>query len=275
MGSGVTSFKPGDEIYSRVDEMYRGTLAEYALSDVARTALKPASLSFAEAASMPLAAQTALQALDVAEARLPGGLKGKIVYIPAGLSGTGHFAVQLARILGARKVITTLSTGKVEKIKELLGERGPDQIVDYTKENVNKAIGKASVDFMFDTVGETVKALPVMKKGGLVVSISTLPSGTQMKKMNRDLPWYLGLFMNVADWALRSWASWKGVGYVYLLLEGSAKDLGRLSKWVEEGKLKPVVGRTAKMENIEDVRSGCQQILDGKGGVGKFVIEIV
>lgn len=225
---------------------------------------------------MPLAAQTALQALDVAEAKLPGGLKGKTVYIPAGLSGTGHFAVQLAKCFGAAKVITTLSTGKIEKMKELLGERGADQIVDYTKENVNAAIGSGVVDFMFDTVGETVKALPVMKKGGLVVSISTLPSGSLMKKMGSEaLPWYLSFFMDAADWILRSWTSFRGVGYQYLLLEGNARDLGRLSKWVEEGKLKPVVGRTAKMENIEDVRSGCQQILDGKGGVGKFVIEVV
>ena len=131
-------------------------------------------MSFTEAASIPLAAQTALQALDKADKALPGGLKGKTVFVPAGLSGTGSFAVQLAKnVFGAGKVITTLSTGKIPKIKELLGEGSTDQIVDYTKEDVIRSIGKGSVDFMFDTMQNTLSTISVMKQGGQIVSIST------------------------------------------------------------------------------------------------------
>lgn len=93
----MTTFKVGDEVYSRVRNSYRGTIAEYTLASIATVALKPRSLSFTEAAAMPLAAQTALQALDKGERTLEGGLKGKTVYIPAGLSGTGSFAAQLAK----------------------------------------------------------------------------------------------------------------------------------------------------------------------------------
>lgn len=129
IGTGVTAFKVGDEIYSRVGEHYRGTIAQYALTSSGATAKKPKSLSFSQAASIPLAAQTALQALDRGESELPGGLRGKTVFIPAGLSGTGSFAVQIAKCLGAGKVITTVSTAKVVKIKELLGAAVPDQVI--------------------------------------------------------------------------------------------------------------------------------------------------
>lgn len=209
------------------------------------------------------------------EERVPGGLKGKTVFIGAGLSGTGSFAVQLAKnVFGAGKVITTLSTGKIPKIKELMGGSTPDQIVDYTKENVVRAIGKGTVDFMFDTVKDTISALPVMKKGGMIVSISTVPNGTGFKRVYTDMPTWMVYVLNLMDWFYRMWTGLKGVQYEYLKVKGNKEDLDALAKAVEEGKLKPIVGSTAKLSDLEGVRNGCQQVLDGKGGVGKFVIEI-
>jgi NADPH:quinone reductase-like Zn-dependent oxidoreductase len=72
----------------------------------------------------------------------------------------------------------------------------------------------------------------------------------------------------------RMYTGWWGVNYSYLVMQGNAKDLQRLKGWVEEGKVKPIVGSVVKLSDIEGVRKGCQQILDGKGGVGKFVVEI-
>jgi NADPH:quinone reductase-like Zn-dependent oxidoreductase len=275
VGSSVTLFKTGDEVYSRVSSENRGTLAEYCLSTVSTTALKPASLTFAEAAAIPLAAQTALQALDIGEERVQGGLRGKIIYVPAGLSGTGSFAVQLAKnVFGAKTVVTSLSPSKIRVVEELMGERGPDVIVNYQKEKTVDVMGKGKVDFMFDTVGETIKSLGVVKKGGCIVSISTAPHGTSFKKKNPRLPTYLEYIFNVVDWVFRTYTGWWGVNYQYLFLQENAKDLERLRGWVEEGKVKPVVGSVVKLSDIEGVRKGCQQILDGKGGVGKFVVEI-
>jgi NADPH:quinone reductase-like Zn-dependent oxidoreductase len=88
------------------------------------------------------------------------------VFIDGGLSATGSFGVQLAKnVFGAGKIITTLSTGKIARIREILGDSTPDQIVDYTKEDVVEAVGKGSVDFMYDTTKMTLSGLPLMKKG--------------------------------------------------------------------------------------------------------------
>ena len=275
IGDEVSTFKMGDEVYSRVATEHKGTLAEYCLSYVSTTALKPPSLSFTEAAAIPLAAQTALQSLDFGEEHVPGGLKGKVVYIPAGLSGTGSFAVQLAKnVFGAKSVATSLSPGKFDLIGELMGESAPDVIVDYTKQKTVDVMGKGSVDFMFDTVGETIKGLSVVKRGGVIVSISLAPQGTDFKTKNPSLPTYIEYILNVVDWVLRTYTGWFGVSYKGLVLQGNSKDLERLSAWVEQGKLKPIVGSVVTLSDVEGVRKGCQQILDGKGGVGKFVVEI-
>ncbi|KAG4414148.1 hypothetical protein IFR04_012714 [Cadophora malorum] len=275
IGSSVSNFKLGDQVYSRVPESYRGTIAPYALATASTTALKPKSLSYTEAASIPLACQTAYQALQMGEERIPGGLRGKTVLVPGGLSGTGSFAVQLAKnVFGAGKVITTLSTGKIPKIKELMGKSAPDQIVDYTKDNLVQTVGKGTVDFMFDTVKNTMSALPVMKKGGMIVSVSTVPNGTGFKQVYKDMPVWMEYILNLMDWFYKSWTSWKGVQYEYLKVNGNTRDLEALARAVEEGKLKPIVGSRAKLSNLEGVRNGCQQIMEGKGGIGKFVIEI-
>ncbi|CZS98347.1 related to oxidoreductase [Rhynchosporium agropyri] len=275
LGTAVSKFKLGDQVYSRVPEAYRGTIAPYALATVSTTALKPKSLSYTEAASIPLAAQTAYQALLLGDKKVPGGLKGKTVLIPAGLSGTGSFAVQLSKnVFGAGKVITTLSTGKIPLIKKLMGDSAPDQIVDYTKENIVKVVGMESVDFMFDTVKQTMSALPLLKKGGMIVSISTVPNGTGFKEVYKDMPTWMEYILNVMDWFYRSWASWKSVQYEYIKVHGNTEHLEALAKAVDEGKMKPIVGSTAKLSDLEAVKNGCQQIMEGKGGVGKFVIEI-
>ena len=275
IGAAVTSLKPGDEVFSRIPRTLRGSIAEYALSTSSTTALKPKTVSFGEAASIPLAAQTALQALYRGESEFDGGLKGKTVFIPGGLSGTGSFAIQLAKnVFSAGKVVTTVSTGKLGRVEELLGEGAPDLTVDYTREDVVGKVGRGSVDFMFDTVGQTIKSLPMMKRGGRIVSISTLPSGKLMKQFEPSMPLWLGFMLDLVNWFFEVWTGWKGVGYEYLFLKGNTSDLEKLAKWVDEGKVRPVVGERVKLSDVEGVRRGCQQIYDGKGGVGKFVIDI-
>lgn len=132
----MTRFKVGDEVFVRLPECHRGSWSEIARSTEDFVALKPTGISMEDAASIPLASMTALQALRGYE----GDLEGKTVFIPAGrkffgihfresdtylliVGGTGIFACQLAKnIFKAGKVITTVSTSKVPKVKELLGE---------------------------------------------------------------------------------------------------------------------------------------------------------
>ncbi len=210
-----------------------------------------------------------------ADAELDGGLHGKTVYVPAGLGGTGSIAVQLAKnVFGAARVVTTLSTGKVAKARDIFGDDGALQVVDYTKEDVVQAVGRGQVDYMFDTMGQTLKALPIMKSGGVIVSISTVPSGDQMAKGAPDMPSFFRIVLNLVDWYYRWQARRSGVRYSYIFMSPDAKGLNDFATWVEEGKIKPVVGRTARLSDIDAVRKGCQEVYDGKGGIGKFVIEI-
>jgi len=275
VGTSVSSLKVGDEVYSRIPSDLKGSVAEYTLSREYATAKKPEQLSFAQAASIPLVGLTALQAMQKADSQIEGGLKGKTVFVPAGLSGTGSIAVQLAKnVFGAGKVITTLSTGKIAKAKELFGDDGTLQIIDYTKEDVVESIGKGQVDYMFDTMGQTLKILPIMKSGSVIVSISTVPSGDQMAKGMPDIPYFFRVMLNLVDWYYRWQAGRSGVKYSYMFMSPDAKGLGDFATWVQEGKVKPLAGRTAKFSDIHAVRSGCQEVYDGKGGIGKFVIEI-
>lgn len=267
--------KPGSEVFSRVPEDCRGTASEYALSKASATFPKPQSLSHSQAAAIPLATLTSLQALDRANETLEGGLKGKTVFIPGGLSGTGSVALQLAKnAFGAAKVITTVSTSKIPKVEELLGKGVVDQIIDYTKEDPAKVIPKGSVDFMFDTMAQTVAMLNVMKKGSMIVSVSGVPFGPDLRRRTSDLPMLVGWLLNAIG-SITQFRAWRyGTTYSYLFMHPSASDLSRLSQWISEGKLKPVVGRIAKFDNLQELKDGCQEVYSGKGSVGKFVIEV-
>jgi NADPH:quinone reductase-like Zn-dependent oxidoreductase len=278
VGSAVKSFDVGDEVYSRVPSVYRGTVAEYAVSIESATALKPPLLTHTEAASIPLAALTSLQSMRRADAALPGGLAGKTVLVPAALSGTGSAAVQLAlAVFGAARVVATVSTAKLARAAELLGTDARLQLVDYTAGDVIAAVGRGTVDFFFDTQGLTVAYLPLVKPGsGVIRTISMLPSGSAMAQMTTgdQFPTWLRYTLDLADWFYRWWVGRRGVAYAYDLMTPSGRDLEDLSRWVQEGKFRPIVGRTAKLSDVKSVREACGQVFDGKGGIGKFVIEI-
>ncbi|MDH5572219.1 MAG: zinc-dependent alcohol dehydrogenase family protein [Gammaproteobacteria bacterium] len=154
VGSNITNFKPGDEVYFSQPGFNnrQGTYAEYVTVDASLVALKPENLSFEQAASMPLVFITAWEALyDRA------GMKtGQKILIHAGAGGVGHIAVQLAKIAGT-EVCTTVSTNKKANFVKQLGA---DNIVLYKNNPVQEAImtwtGNEGVDIAFDTVGGPV-----------------------------------------------------------------------------------------------------------------------
>lgn len=274
----MTAFSPGDEVYSRVPGSHRGTLAEYALTPVSFVAFKPKSITHVEAASMPLAAQTSYQSLILADSKLPGGLKGKTVFIPGGLSGTGSFAVQIAKnYFHVGKVVTTLSPKKITILDELIGKGVVDQVVDYTKgkKSIVQAVGRGSIDFMFDPVGQSLPLVEVMKPNGLVLSISTVPSGSQMQGVSPNMKWFMVYILNAVDWVLRTYmGKWWGMDYAWVGLKPNGEDLKTLAGMVDAKQLKPVVGEVVKLEDLEAVRRVCDMVYSGKGGLGKFVIEV-
>ncbi|CRG90853.1 hypothetical protein PISL3812_07899 [Talaromyces islandicus] len=280
IGTGVTKFKIGDAVYVRLPESHRGSWSEYAVCPERYIALKPPSLSFENAASIPLAASTAFQALR----KYDGDLAGKTVFVPAGLSGTGLFACQLAKnIFHAGKVITTVSTAKVPKIPQLLGEGTVDQIIDYKIVDPKSVIEHGSVDFLFDTNGLAMEYLCLIRPGsGGIISISTAPSGTQLQNSavmrlphHPTVPLPARIFLNTMD-CIRKLRAWRyGVSYSYMFLEPNGEDLDKLRGYVEEGKLKQVVGTTVNIRDIAEVRKACQVVYDNRGGLGKVVIRVI
>ena len=171
-GGDVTRFTVGDEVYARLEKLRMGGLSERVAAHESVVAKKPERASFVEAAAVPLAALTALQALREC-ARLE---RGQRVLIHAGAGGVGTFAIQIAKILGLY-VITTTSTKNIDFVKAL----GADEVVDYTKEKVIERV--RAVDAVFDTLGTTEReSIAVTKRGDTVVGIGGLPDVEFAKK---------------------------------------------------------------------------------------------
>lgn len=131
VGSAVTQFQVGDEVYSRPDARRIGTFAELIAVGEADLATKPATLTMEEAASLPLVGLTAWQAL-VERAGVTGGQK---VLIHAGSGGVGTIAIQLAKHLGA-VVATTTSAANADWVRGL----GADRVIDYRRQDLEQEL---------------------------------------------------------------------------------------------------------------------------------------
>ncbi|KAJ5764759.1 hypothetical protein N7520_004318 [Penicillium odoratum] len=290
-GSQVTRFKAGDEVFVRLPECHRGSWSELARSTEEFVALKPNAISMEDAASIPLACMTALQALRGYE----GNLEGKTVFIPAGSKN----------IFRAGKVITTVSTSKVDKVKELLGEGVVDEsestafwyfaaqkltftlsVIDYKKSDPMTVIPPRSVDFIFDTTGSAMEYLSLVRLKGAIVTVSILTSGDVLqnssvmrkspdKQDKAIVPFPIRIALNFMDWIRRARASPYGVKYSSIFLEPNATDLNSIREWVETGKVKTIVGTKVHFKDLTAVRDACQVVYCGKGGIGKSVILFV
>jgi NADPH:quinone reductase-like Zn-dependent oxidoreductase len=164
VGAGVTNVGVGQEVYGIIDQSRSGAYAEYAIAKASAIAPKPKSLNYVEAASIPVAALTAWQALFD-----KGNLtKGQTVLIHGAAGGVGMFAVQLAKWKGA-KVIATASTSKLETVRAL----GADETIDYTTTPFETVV--SGVDLVLDVLGgETQsRSWQTLKPNGILVS--TLP----------------------------------------------------------------------------------------------------
>jgi NADPH:quinone reductase-like Zn-dependent oxidoreductase len=161
--SRADGFTPGDEVFGLVPS---GAYAEFAVASVDAIAKKPEGLSHEQAAAIPVAGLTAWQALfDKA-----GLERGQTALIAGAAGGVGHFAVQFAKLAGAR-VIGTGSTRNRDFVLSL----GADEYVDYTQQDVASAV--SGVDVALDTVGgETTGALvQTVRQGGILVTIASAP----------------------------------------------------------------------------------------------------
>ena len=259
IGPGVTKFRVGDAIYSRLDKERIGAIAEYALVRESAAAKKPERLDYVQAAALPLVGLTAWQALvDLAELQA-----GQKVLIHAGSGGVGTFAIQLAKHLGAH-VATTASAENHALVKSL----GADVAIDY-KTTRFEEVAKDQ-DVVFDTqAGDTLlRSFDVVKRGGVVVTIGGRPDGKFARAWGLSLPlvWILGFLNRKVDRLARE----KNVRFEYLFMHASGEQLERIGALVDQGVIKPILDRTFPLEAATDAIS----YVESGRAVGKVVIRL-
>jgi NADPH:quinone reductase-like Zn-dependent oxidoreductase len=259
VGSRVTRFKPGDEIYARLDKDRIGSFAEVALVRESAAAFKPTNITHAEAASLALVGLTCWQAF-VEIARLERGQK---VLVHAGSGGVGTFAIQFAHHLGA-VVATTTSTRNVDLVKQL----GADVVIDYKTQRFEDVCRDQNV--VFDTLGgETLhRSFAVTRRGGVIVSIAGVPDAKWAKAygLNPLLVFVLGFMTRKTARLARR----HGVRFEYLFMRADGRQLAEIAKLVERGTLRPVIDKVFPLDRIHEAMAYSES---GRAR-GKIVIRI-
>ena len=256
VGADVQGFSVGDEIYARPRDGRIGAFAEAIAIDAADIALKPTSLSFEEAAAVPLVALAAWQALvDVAHVQ-----PGQKVLVQAGAGGLGSTVIQVAKHLGAY-VATTAHTRDVDKVISL----GADEVLDYT--NTDFAAVLSGYDVVLDSLGlaSLEKSMTVLKPGGLAISVVGPPDPAFASQVGMPL---LKPVMFVLSRKIRRLAKKLGVRYSFLFMKASGAQLKTLAALYDDGTLRPVLDRTFGFDETLEAMAYVEQ---GKAK-GKIVV---
>ncbi len=218
LGEGVTNFQIGEKIYGQALAVAgnSGAFAEFAATAASQIARAPQNISDTEAACLPLAGISALQALTE-HIRLQAGQK---LFIHGGAGGIGTIAIQIARNIGAYVAVT--ATGeRIDLVKQL----GADEIVDYTREDFSSALHE--YDAVFDTVGgeDFTKSLGILKRGGIAVSM-----------------------IAHADEAI---ANERAIRVLTQMTRVTTARLDALRALVDEGKVKPIISKVFPLDQIQ------------------------
>jgi NADPH:quinone reductase-like Zn-dependent oxidoreductase len=239
LGRGMRAHREGDAVYGMIESWAGGACAEYVVVNPEHCAEKPASLSWEEAAAIPLAAQTALQALrDVARVQ-----PRQHVLVNGASGGVGTFAVQIAKIMGCR--VTAVSSARNA---ELVRSLGAEQVVDH--ETTDLRSGAARYDVFFDVFGNRslAHALPVLTQRGLY--ISTVPKPHVVR--------------DVLLTVLRANRA------CLVRVHSRSADLRQLATWVDAGALRPVIDRIYALQEIADA----QRYLGTRRARGKVILRV-
>jgi NADPH:quinone reductase-like Zn-dependent oxidoreductase len=244
VGKGVTRFRPGDAVFGAA----RGAFAEYVCAREDRLAAMPATLSFEQAAAIPVAGSTALQGLRD-RGRVQPGQK---VLINGASGGVGTFAVQIARSFGAE--VTGVCSGRnVDLVRSL----GADHVIDYTRDDFTR--GADRYDVMLDCVGSRPLSAcrRVMTRGGIYVGAGVRPGGRWVG----PLPHLLKLL------ATSPFVSQKAV---VLMASIKPADLAFLAELIEAGKVTPVIDRRYPLDEVPEA---IRYLMEGHAR-GKVVVAV-
>jgi NADPH:quinone reductase-like Zn-dependent oxidoreductase len=238
VGKEVTRFRPGDEVYAAAS----GAFAEYAAAPQGKVALKPASFTFEQAAALPTAAITALQGLRDAGKVRPG----QKVLINGASGGVGHFAVQIARAMGA-EVTAVCSTRNVEMVRSL----GADRVFDYTREDFTRS--GQQYDLILDNVAS--RTFSDLRR-------ALAPQGQIVPNSGYGGMGYVLRAMALAPFLRQQ--------QQLLTTTMTGKDLDALSELVAAGKLAPVIDRAYPLQET----AGALRYFADEHPRGKVVITV-
>src|SRR5918995_165321 len=261
VGSQVTRFKKGDAVYARVDTNRIGTFAEFAVVRDGAAALKPTNVTFEEAASLPLVALTAWQAL-VEFGRLGPNQR---VLIHAGSGGVGSVAIQLGRHLGAT-VFTTVGKRNIELVKHL----GANVAIDYRSERFEDVAKEC--DVVLDSAGgdTLVRCFECVKPGGVVVSINSSTPSPEFARswgLNPIIVFAIRVLSRKATAAARK----HGARYEYFFVRADGEQLNEIRRLVESGAIRPVIDKVFPLEQVRDALAYSES---GRA-TGKVVIKVL
>ena len=243
-GSNVTNFKKGDEVYGVPNFPGNGSYAEFVAAKASQFAIKPKSISFNEAAAVPLTGIVAAKSLFELGKLEPG----QRVFIQGASGSVGNFAVQFAKAKGAY-VIGSASTNNQEFLKQV----GADEVIDYTAQHFERLLHNIDVVFEASTVrdnDERLKSISVLKNGGIFVTA------------NVDFPF------NVEVKEALEKKNAKGE-----LLSAQTNHLAWLNEftqWINEGKVKITIGKIYPLEKVAEAH---QEIETGHLR-GKLILEV-
>jgi NADPH:quinone reductase-like Zn-dependent oxidoreductase len=226
VGRNITQFKPGDRVFGSC----KGAFAEYACASESKLAMKPDNVTFEQAASVPIAAFTALQGLRD-KGRLQPGQK---VLVNGAAGGVGTFAVQIAKSFGA-EVTGVCSTRNVEMVRSI----GADPVVDYTQEDFTKSALR--YDVILDCVGNHSfsECRRVLNPRGIYVGAG----GTSDN-------WMIGPLTRAIKALVLSW--FVSQKQVMVLAKPSKKDLTIMGQLMATGKVTPVIDKRYRLSEVPD-----------------------
>jgi alcohol dehydrogenase len=241
VGSKVSRFKVGDEVFARPADFRIGTFAEYIAINQYDVALKPKNISMEHAASVPLVALTVWQAF-VEKAKLK---KGQKVFIQAGSGGVGTIAIQLAKHLGAT-VATTTSANNYELVKSL----GADIVIDYKTQDFETILNE--YDLVLNSQDEKTleKSLRILKKGGKVISISGPPDVAFANETG--LNFLLKTVMFFLSRKVKKQAKKLRVDYSFLFMKSNGKQLSEIGSLIEKSVIHPVIDKVFPFEQTNE-----------------------
>jgi NADPH:quinone reductase-like Zn-dependent oxidoreductase len=248
VGKNVTQFKPGDEVFGGKN----GALAEYVCVLADRSVvLKPANMTFEQAASVPVAAITALQGL-----RDKGKIQpGQKVLVNGASGGVGTFAVQIAKSFGA-EVTGVCSTRNVDLVRSI----GADHVIDYTKEDFTKTDQR--YDLIYDLIGNHSfsERRRILNPNGICVMAGVGGAG-----------WHDGMGMRLAG-ELNAYVRSRFVNekFIAYIAEFNKKDMMVLADLMQSGKMTPVIDKTYKLNETADAL----RYLETGHARGKVVINL-